>query len=796
MRGWRSKTLSTVRGLTALLLTSALTMPVHTASAAPAAPPPASDVNLASALGAPDPERMLIEAQTLEYDIDGGTVTVYGAVRIYYQGNSLVADRVTYDQKGRKLQAVGNVELVQPGGTIINAAVLDITDDFANGFVNALRVTTPNRTFFGAQSAVRQPGDVTIFNSAVYTACEPCEENPDKSPIWRIKSRRVIWDGEAKTVTFDDPTFEFLGVPLFRVGGFTIDDPTVKRKSGFLFPTFGRSSNLGYYFGTPYYFALSPSSEAIFRPVVYSKQGLLLSGFYARRFANGYASISAAGIYQLDPDGFGETNVSNGKTLRGMVGTRGQFTINKNFIFGWNVLAESDKNFAKLYDIENYTQSERVSEVWLQGSNDRNWLDLRAGRFQVQESVTDDEISARHRSQPWFLPSADYRRVDEDIAGGELRTRVNTRTIYRQRLRTYDNQAGTELIGVPGPEGLSSRLTAESTWRRQLITDNGLVVTPLLSGRVDVIETDFYDETDAALATLAANQGTSYDERELAARGMATAAVQVSYPFLFSAAGSSHVIEPIGQIIARPDAPYQETFGLPNEDAQALTFTAANLFDIDKFSGMDRMEGGTRANVGLRYVGTFDNGWRANALVGQSYHLAGENPFADPDIVKTGMFSGLEDDVSDVVAQFGINTPGGLQASFDTRISKDDGNPDRLAARLSYVSDKWSLGVGYSSVEGQPGYGLYERNEEGSVAGSLKFAEHWTAFAKAAYNFDQEYISTTTTGLAYEDSCYTFAGGYSMSRNDSSEISHDFKVFMSFRTLVDIGEDARPSFDQ
>lgn len=790
---WRSRARSAVWGFATLLLTSALVSPALSAETGRAT---TSDVDLASALGVPDPERMLIEANVLEYDIDRGVVTVQGAVRIYYQGNSIVADRVVYDQKGGNLQAIGNVELVQPDGTVINAAALDITDDFASGFVNALRVTTPNKTYFGAQSAVRQPGDVTIFNSAVYTACEPCRANPDKPPVWRIKSRRVIWDGEEKTVTFDDATFEFLGVPLFRLGSFTTDDPTVKRKSGFLFPTFGRSSGLGYSLGVPYYFALSPSSEAIIKPVVYSKQGLLVSGFYARRFENGYASITAAAIRQASPSAFGDDNISRGRKWRAMVGTEGKFTINKNFVFGWDVLAQTDKYFSKLYDVDGYTQSERASEVWLQGSNDRNWLDLRAGRFQVQESVREGEASARHRSQPWFLPSADYRRVDEDVAGGEVRTRINTRTIYRDRLRTYDNEAGTALVGIPGPEGISSRLTAESTWRRQFVTDQGLVVTPLLSGRADIFGIDFSGSTQTAMTTLAANQGTSFDNHDLAARGMATAAVQVSYPFLFSAAGSSHIIEPIGQLIVRPDAAYQSSFGLPNEDAQALTFTAANLFDIDKFSGLDRMEGGTRANVGLRYVGTFANGWRADAVVGQSYHLAGENPYAQPDLVQSGAFSGLEDDVSDVVAQFSVSSPNGFQASFDTRINKDDGDPDRLAARLSYVSDKWSAGVGYSSIAAQPGYGLYDRNEELSGAVSLKFAEHWSAFAKAAYNFDQDYISNATTGLSYEDSCYIFAGAYSMSRSGSSDVNHDFKVYMSFRTLVDIGKDARPSFDQ
>ena len=66
-------------------------------------------------------------------------------------------------------------------------------------------------------------------------------------------------------------------------------------------------------------------------------------------------------------------------------------------------------------------------------------------------------------------------------------------------------------------------------------------------------------------------------------------------------------IEPIAQIFARPDEEYAG--GLPNEDAQSFVFDATSLFDRDKFSGFDRVEGGTRANVGLRYTGSFDNGF-------------------------------------------------------------------------------------------------------------------------------------------------------------------------------------------
>jgi LPS-assembly protein len=122
----------------------------------------------------PADSQMLLEADTLIYDNDNQTVTAVGGVQIDYGGNRLVAERVTYNRKTGRLLALGNVEIVDSTGIKISSDEIDITDDFANGFVNALRVETPDKTYFAAESAERSAGTVTTFNSGVYTACEPC----------------------------------------------------------------------------------------------------------------------------------------------------------------------------------------------------------------------------------------------------------------------------------------------------------------------------------------------------------------------------------------------------------------------------------------------------------------------------------------------------------------------------------------------------------------------------------------------------------------------------------------------
>lgn len=154
--------------------------------------------------GLSDDAQMLLEADTLIYDNNDQTVTATGGVRIDYGGNRLVANQVSYDRASRRVVASGNVQIIDSQGTIVYSDTVDVTDDFGDGFVNALRVETVDKTYFAAESGERRGGFLTTFNNGVYTACEPCEDKPDKAPPWRIKAKKIIWNSNTKTVRPSD----------------------------------------------------------------------------------------------------------------------------------------------------------------------------------------------------------------------------------------------------------------------------------------------------------------------------------------------------------------------------------------------------------------------------------------------------------------------------------------------------------------------------------------------------------------------------------------------------------------
>lgn len=733
----------------------------------------------------PDDEQMLLEADTLVYDQDRNTVSAVGGVQILYGGNRLFAQRVTYDRNSSRLIASGNVEVIEKSGNRIYAQEIDITDDFGDGFVNALRVESADETFFAAESAERRGGKVTTFNSGVYTACEPCEEKPDRAPIWRVKGKTIIWNSEKKTVRFEHARFEFFGFPIAYLPFFEIADPTVKRKSGFLIPSITHDTYLGYGVRVPYYFALSPSYDLTVSGTYYSTQGFLGEAEWRQKFNSGEYNLKIAGISQMKPDAFPNTYVGYDQTLRGMVGTKGKFKINPRWTFGWNVLVQTDKNFAQRYDIQGFTENVHRSEVYLTGLDGRNYFDVRAMRFQIQEPYLKGDVNSRTEEQP-LAATLDYSYTpDEPVFGGELNLDLNAQGISRSELGP---DPSTIALGsnISGLEGNSARLTAEAEWKRSFVVPGGLVLTPMLLARNDLIGANYTDTSLAAIATT----GIASDIRSAYYRYMLTAGLEARWPVLFSTSSATHVLEPMAQIFARPDEQYTNSADIANEDAQSLVFDASTLFERDKFSGYDRVEGGTRANLGIRYSGVLDNGWAFNGIAGQSFHIAGVNSYATTDLVDVGAFSGLESDVSDYVALAGFSAPFGLSASVGARFDEQTFDLRRtdVTAAFSPKSQRFTVSGKYAYIEAQPDYGFPTDRHEVTGAASVKVLENWRTFGSATWDFESKTLVSNSVGFAYDDECFTYEMAMVDSRDRTTkDLSRSFTFMVKLRTLGEFG---------
>ncbi len=728
-------------------------------------------------------DQLLLESDTLTYDNDRGLVIATGNVQIVYGKFSLVANKVEYNQQSGRLLAVGNVEIIEPNGNRIFAAEIDITDDFRDGFVSALNVATAENTRIAAESAERLDGETTVFNNGVYTACPQCKENPEKPPLWQIRAKKVIIDNNTRTVEYEDARFEFFGTPVARVARFSHADPAIKRKSGFLFPSFGESESLGAHARIGYFFNLAPNYDLTAYGTYYARQGFLGELEWRQRLENGEYSIHYAGMRQDDQGAFSARTIDSVVEDRHAVITTGRFDINDRWKFGWNALYQTDNNFARTYDIEGGDERDIVNEIYLTGLGEKNYFDLRAQDFLVQDNQIDfDPVTPGNQTfddqQASVLPSLDYNAVSgEEFALGQVSLNVNLASVNRNTFQV-SNPDGNAAVIAPnerfsGIEGNTTRISTEIEWKRSQIV-SGAVVTGELSYRGDAIYQD--TNLNSPFNPLTTNESIY--------RSTPAASLEIRYPLIAQSDTVSQIFEPIAQIIVRPDETHIGRFA--NEDAQSFVFDTSNLFQRDKFSGYDRVEGGTRANVGFRYSASFASGGSVNVVAGQSFHLAGRNSFASTaDLTNAGEESGLETDRSDYVASVQLDDGAGFSTGVSVRLDEKDLGLKRSEVSLGVAQPQYSFNSSYIYTEAQPNYRFNRARHEIRGSGSVRLDENWRVFGGLAYDIETEEVFRETIGIAYDDDCFSIALGYSNVDSDftgdNTERAISFSV--GFRTL-------------
>jgi LPS-assembly protein len=739
--------------------------------------------------------QMLVAADEINYDYTNQRVSAVSRVQIHFAGSVLEADRVVYDQVAKRLHAEGNVRLTDADGRILYANMLDLSEDFRDGFVDSLRLDAPDRTRIAASRAERTSGSITVFQNGVYTACEACKEDPRRPPMWQVRAARIIHHQEEKMIYYEDARIEFHGVPLAYVPYFSTPDPTVKRKTGFLMPSAVYNSVFGFGVTTPFYWALAPNYDVTITPTMTSSQGPLLQVEWRHRLMSGSYNIRAAGIWQLDKEQFAAQGPADSfdsgfRDFRGSISSSGQFKLADRWVWGWDATLVSDKPFLQDYSIMK-VPPEIVSQLYTTGRGDRSYFEARAIHY-LGLSGAD-----RQNELPIIHPVIDYSYTfGNPILGGELGYSFNLTSLSRNAA-DFDPINQTALVtgtctpatadvaiktpancllrGIPGSY---TRFSGESHWRRSFIDGFGQVFTPFASVRLEAAALSITNEPGVA-NFIDTGESTPF-------RAMPAVGLEYRYPFISAHTWGTQTIEPIAQVIVRPDEMAIGNF--PNEDAQSFIWSDANLFGLDKFSGWDRVEGGTRANVGVQYTAQFNGGGYINMLVGQSYQLFGKNSFAVADVSNTGLDSGLETTRSDYVARMTFQPS--TTYAFISRFRFDEESLElrRLELESRVTFERWSVSMLYGNYDAQPAIGFLTPRQGVLGSGSAKLTQNWTLYAGARYDIEAAQLNQTSFGLGYIDDCFgvrvTYTTDYGYTTTTSTpELNHSVLLQVSLRTI-------------
>ncbi|MEA2831465.1 MAG: LPS-assembly protein, partial [Bradyrhizobium sp.] len=487
------------------------------------------------------------------------------------------------------------------------------------------------------------------------------------------------------------------------------------------------------------------------------------------------------------------------RTFRGGVETNGQFALNYKRSWGWDGLLLSDYYFMSDYRLAQYKDTlgsflslptEAISQLYLTGVGDRSYFDARTIYYL--------SFSGLQNQVPIVHPVVDYSNViNHAVLGGEFSYKTNFTSLTRETaafdpITTLANTNGLCLTASADPlarlpsqcllrgmPGTYTRFSGEAQWRRSFTDSAGEIWTPFASIRADAIDASISNQPGVS------NFLPVGDTQAL--RVMPTVGLEYRYPFINIQPWGTTTLEPIAQVIIRPNESYAGK--LPNEDAQSMTFDASNLFSVDKFSGYDRVEGGGRANVGVQATTQFDRGGSVNVLFGQSYQLFGLNSFAVADVTNTGVDSGLQNTRSDYVARINYSPNRTYTFSVRTRLDEQTLNINRFEAEGRANFDRWSVSLMYGNYAAQPELGFLTRREGLLGSASVKVAENWVVTGAARWDLVANQINQYVIGAGYVDDCFVLAVNYVTSFNYATPttppvLNHAFMLQIGLRTLA------------
>jgi LPS-assembly protein len=583
-------------------------------------------------------------ADRVRYDQQHNLVIASGHVEAWQGDHVLRADNITFHRTTGTVAATGNVVLLTPDGEIIFADYAELTQDMNNGVLKNMRALLAQNGKLAANGARRTAGKVNELSKVVYSACNLCKKNPTKPPLWQIRASSAVQDLQNKRIEYQNATLQMAGIPVAWFPFLSGPDPSVKRASGILIPSIGNSSVLGAFAIQPYYWVIDDQSDATFYPVITSKSGADLNVEYRRRFNNGYLAFDGSIGYFED-------------SLQESVATKGQFNINDTWRMGWDVNHASSATYITSFNfVPGYSLNPNLlsSDIYAEGFGEGAYSRLDTRFYQgVSSAVVDSEL-------PVVLPRYQYSYFGQpDALGGRLSLDAGAFNVMRT--------VGTD----------TRRLNLTLNWERPFVGELGDLWKITLHGDAIGYDASHFNEQP--------NFGPTDDVDT--ARALPQLGVDFRWPFMRdSGAWGTQVIEPVLQLIVAPQTGDSQNSKYPNEDSLDFEFTDANLFGFNRFSGIDRLEGGVRLNAALHgtwYLGgtTFDG------LIGQSYRTTKDNLFP--------AYTGLHDQVSDIVARVSVAPTPWLNLTYRTRLDKDNLAVRMADALASIGKPKFTLSAGY-----------------------------------------------------------------------------------------------------
>jgi LPS-assembly protein len=642
---------------------------------APLTLPPVS--SLAAANAAP------VEVTTAGAEVtDTGNATLKGPVNVRQGDRTLSSHDATYDAATETFDAAGNVEYRDPRVHLSGDAATWQTG--GGGSFNNAEFDLPARQARGhASSIVFDPEGHLVLTGVEYTAC------PVGHRDWFLRAQSIDIDQQAGQGVGRDVELNFKGVPLFYLP--VVSFPTSDaRKSGFLFPTIGDSTNNGLEVAVPYYWNLAPNYDATLTPGYMSKRGAT--------FGTEFRFLTSDSRGQFDSDWVPYD--ASADRDRSFIRFTEQTDFGSRLRFDTNVAYTSDSAYFEDFGVG----SEATSVIYLTRAARLTYLDSNwQATGLVEQWQTIDQTVA--------LTDRPYTRAPQIIIHGRWGEDVGPEFDVRGEAVNFTRDTGIQ----------GDRYDVEPTasWA---FRGPGAFLVPSVGWRATryaLRDDPGVDDSPAFSAPIASVDGGLTFERTDGAR-LETFEPRALYTYI----------------------PYRDQSTVPIFDTGLPDFNLIQLFRSERYVGGDRLGDANQLAVGAtsRVVDAASGNQLLAATLGEIYYFT-------PPKVTLPTEPAVVGDTSDVVAQVALAAYKHWNVDLGEQWDPHAGRSDVSELQLQYqpAGDR-VVNFGYRFRR--------DLLEQVDASSAWPVADSWNLYARYVYSLRDRTATDAFAGFEYRSCCW------------------------------------------
>lgn len=591
---------------------------------------------------------VVFSADTVEVDTVTQEITMFGAVEVYTDTMTLLADELHLSPVTQSGYARGNV-IAKINGHLLAADEFLLDQKSAQMLASNAVIAINDFADASARKVLSDQDGRTLVDFLSYSPCQTCIAN-GRDPLWNLDARRVVLDQDKQQIYMYGATLSFFGVPIVPIPYYQSVLPGTSRQTGWLVPFMSDQAGADYQAGATYFRAFGDDADLSITPLVHVTQwqptGVEMLGEYRQAFGNGELGVNlAAGRdWSSSPLAAGSEQLDAELQIFGDVG------LNKNWRLGWDWTETTNERFDEVFLGQSAAWTN--NKVNLEGFSRRNYLNIEAlDTRPAYESVDPQGL------KPDYFP----------IITGEYVSEPNTVGL------TFCSLFDARYLSREGQAREYARIVTDNAAMMPLHLGAGIMMDTTLGVRADAYSIANYDLESEIFIAQSDNRYSG--ERRRVVPYWQT---KLAWPVALVNADTSTVVNPTAAITWVSHA--QQDAYIPNEDNHASELDAANLFSVNRSGGWDWIERGRRLDVGaeFRSVSMLDQSVfdpdQGSALTIDAFAGMGWKEGA---VDRYGANSGLDGDMTELLADVSVALSNFGRVGIESRWDLETGEMTR-----------------------------------------------------------------------------------------------------------------------